>query len=323
MRIATFNLENLGGDEVTEAELRARLPILRPQLQRLQADILCLQEVNAEKVDGVRALDALDHLLADGLYRDFHRAHSVRPETGRPADRHNLVILSRWPIEAQAQVRHDLVPPPQWTPVTASPRSTEAEAQPFERPLLHAVVRLPSGVPLHVLDVHLRAPLAVPVRGQKMTGGVWQSQAGWAEGFLLAALRRAAQALEARLLIDRIFAAEPAALVVAAGDFNCEERQTPIRIVAGEIDDTGNGALADESLVPLERSIPESQRWSLIHRGRHAMFDHILVSRTLLGHYRDIEVHNETLGDEALAERSIEGAPESYHAPLVAEFADP
>jgi exonuclease III len=52
------------------------------------------------------------------------------------------------------------------------------------------------------------------------------------------------------------------------------------------------------------------------------LFDHILVSRSLLGLYREIEVHNETLGDEALAGRVIEGTPESHHAPLVATFAD-
>lgn len=322
MRIATFNLENLGGDEVSDAELSERLPLLKPQLRRLEADVLCLQEVNSVKASGVRTLEALDQLLAGGPYAAYHRVHTVRPETEQPADRHNLVILSRWPVETQAQVRHDFVAPPRWRYVTATPAATADEPQSFERPLLHAVVRLPSGQRLHVLNVHLRAPLAVPVPGQKLTGGVWRSQGAWAEGFVLAALKRAAQALEARLVLDRIFADEPAALVVAAGDFNCEERETPLRVVAGEIDDTGNGALADESLVPLERSLPPERRFSLIHRGRRVLFDHILVSRPLLGLYREIEVHNETLGDEAFAERAIANPPESYHAPVVATFAD-
>ncbi len=323
MRIATFNLENLGGDEVPDDELAARLPLLRPQLQRLAADVLCLQEINSIKTGGERALEALDALIAGGPYAQFHRAHTVRAETGKPADRHNLVVLSRWPIIAHAQVRHDLVAPPQWRAVTATPPEDSPQPQAFERPLLHATIALPSGRRLEMLNVHLRAPLAVPVAGQKQRGGVWRTQGGWAEGFVLAALKRAAQALEARLVIDALFAADPQALVVAAGDFNCEGHETPMRVVAGEVDDTGNPALAGSNLVPLERSLPETQRFSLIHRGRRAMFDHILVSRALLGHYREIEVHNETLGDEHLAQL-LPGEPrESCHAPVVAGFGDP
>jgi endonuclease/exonuclease/phosphatase family metal-dependent hydrolase len=207
--------------------------------------------------------------------------------------------------------------------VTAQPPAQDLEPQGFERPLLHATIALPSGRRLEVVNVHLRAPLAAPVAGQKLTGGVWRSQAGWAEGFVLAALRRAAQALEGRLLLDSLFAADPQALIVAAGDFNCEGHETPLRVLAGEVDDTGNPALAESSLVPLERSVPQTQRFSLIHRGRRVMFDHILVSRALLGHYREIEVHNETLGDELLAQL-LPGEPrESGHAPVVAEFGAP
>jgi len=323
MRIATFNLENLGGDGTAEDDLASRLPLLRPQLQRLAADVLCLQEVNSAKRGGERHLDALDTLLEGGPYAHFHRAHTVRADTGRPADRHNLVILSRWPIVAQAQIRNDLVPPPAWRTVTATPPAEGPEPLPFERPLLRATVALPSGKPLEVLNVHLRAPLAAPVTGQKQSGGVWRTQAGWAEGFVLAALKRAAQALEARLVIDGLFEADPRALVAAAGDFNCEGHETPLRVVAGEVDDTGNPALAETSLVPLERSVPETQRFSLIHRGRRVMFDHILVSRTLLGFYRETEVHNETLGDELLAQLRPGEPRESAHAPVVAEFGDP
>ncbi len=322
MRIATFNLENLGGDE-GESELAHRLPLLRPQLQRLAADVVCLQEVNSAKRAGERHLDALDTLLDGGPYASFHRVHTVRAETDRPADRHNLVILSRWPIAAHAQIRNHLVPAPAWRPVTAAPPAQAPAPLAFERPLLHATIALPSGHALEVVNVHLRAPLAAPVAGQKQQGGVWRSQAGWAEGFVMAALKRSAQALEARILIDRLFAKNPEALVAAAGDFNCEGHETPLRVVAGEVDDTGNPGLAETSLVPLERSLAETQRFSLLHRGRRVMFDHILVSRPLLGRYREIEVHNETLGDAHLAQLFPGEPRESAHAPVVAEFGDP
>ena len=42
LRIATFNLENLGARE--DAPLEGRIEKLRPQLLRLDADVLCLQE---------------------------------------------------------------------------------------------------------------------------------------------------------------------------------------------------------------------------------------------------------------------------------------
>ena len=66
--------------------------------------------------------------------------------------------------------------------------------------------------------------------------------------------------------------------------------------------------------------MPESQRFSVIHRGRKMMLDHLLVSRRLLGHYRGIEIHNEALGDELVGATMVEATPESYHAPIVASF---
>ncbi len=47
MRIATFNLESLDLPPKAAMALEARAEALRPALERLQADILCLQEVNA------------------------------------------------------------------------------------------------------------------------------------------------------------------------------------------------------------------------------------------------------------------------------------
>jgi hypothetical protein len=53
------------------------------------------------------------------------------------------------------------------------------------------------------------------------------------------------------------------------------------------------------------------------------MLDHILVSRPLLGWYLGAEIHNETLGDELVSPASIHAPPDSYHAPLLAEFSLP
>jgi exonuclease III len=50
------------------------------------------------------------------------------------------------------------------------------------------------------------------------------------------------------------------------------------------------------------------------------MLDHLLVSRSLLAHYRGSEIHNELLHDESVAFGTDVKFPESDHAPVIAEF---
>ena len=320
LRIATFNLENL--DDADETPFVERLAILRPQLERLSADILCLQEVNAQHpARGVpRTLRALDRLLEGTRYEAFHRSAG---DGRKLADRHNLVILSRWPIAQGRLYRHDLVPAPQLRLATARPSSEAFAPVTWDRPILHAEIDLPCGQRLHVFNLHLRAPLAAPIPGQKEGALTWASTGGWAEGFYLAAIKRNGQALETRLAVDRLLDADPQALVIVAGDCNADMEQTSLRIIRADPDATGNARLAARALVPLERSLPEERRFTVLHGGEGAMLDHLLVSRTLLGWYRDTEIHNEALGDELLAHASGTDSPESYHAPMVASFAMP
>ena len=153
-----------------------------------------------------------------------------------------------------------------------------------------------------------------------MPAASWKSASGWAEGFYLASQKRAGQALEVRLFIDRLFDDDPDAKILVAGDFNAGEREVPARIIAAELEDTSNGHLAARTMVPLEHSLPESQRYTVIHRGRKVMLDHMFASRALLSTYLGIEIHNEALGDELVAYAAIDGSPESYHAPIVAAF---
>jgi len=326
LRIATFNMESLDDraphGECASDHFADRIAVLRPQLQRLRADILCLQEVNAHAPTrhAMRELTALDGVLTGTGYEGFHRVVSMNRGGKRPSDRHNLVILSRFPIVEHRQVWHDLVDPPAYRPSTAEPRPEAAQLVEWDRPVLHAVIALPDGTRLHVVNLHLRAPRAAWLPGQKEGHGRWQSVAGWAEGFFLAAIKQAGQALEARLTVESIFDSEPGALMAVCGDFNSDDREAPVRMIRGDEEDTGNGHLAPRVLVPLERTLAESQRFSVIHHGHKVMLDHILVSRPLLGWYRGAEVHNEALGDELVSPATIWASPESYHAPVVAEF---
>ncbi len=322
MRIATFNLENLDDRPGLRPTLAERIAILRPQLVRLKADVLCLQEINGQKPagGGPRSLTALDQLLDGTAYAAFDRATSLRPGGSAPLDKHNLVILSRWPLERADQLHHDLVPAPLYRPVTPAGHETTPRAVEWDRPVLVVSLRLSDGRLLHLLNLHLRAPLAAALPDAKAGPFCWKTASGWAEGFFIATIKRVGQALEARLQVDRIFDREPEALIVVCGDFNAEERETPLRTIIADVEDTGNGRLTSRSLVPLEHSLPASQRYSVLHNGRRVLLDHLLVSRSLMAHYHHVEIHNEALGDELVAYATVDRSPESYHAPVVAAF---
>jgi len=141
---------------------------------------------------------------------------------------------------------------------------------------------------------------------------------GWAEGFFLAAVKRAGQALEARLLVDRLFDAEPRALIAVCGDFNAGSREMPTRLLRADTRDIGDERLATRALAPVEEFVAEARRYSVLHRGRKEMLDHLLVSPALLPWCRRVVIDNEGLGDEAAP--AAELGPESFHAPLLAEF---
>ena len=322
MRIASFNLENLEDTAGGVRPLHDRIPVLRDQLDRLRADVLCLQEINAQKPDGepraTRELRALDILLRGTAYADYARVTSMHRDRHGPLDTQNLVVLSQAPIIASRQYWHDLVTPPTYMRATGT--SSPAEPVGWDRPVLHVEVDIGANRRLHVLNVHLRAPLAAFIPGEKRDAFVWNSVAGWAEGFYLAAIKRAGQALEVRLAVDRIFDAEPDALILVCGDMNAEAQEMPLRILRGEEEETGNGALARRCLIPLERSLSRSQRFSVLHAGKPLMLDHALASRPLLRRFLSIEIHNEALTDEVVGYALVPQSPESFHAPIVATF---
>ena len=322
MRLATFNVESLDLGPKAQVAFETRAAVLRPALERVAADILCLQEVNGQHIPGQveRRLVALERLLEGTRYQHYKRATTSGPGGRGVADVHNLVTLSRFAIVEKREVLHELVPPPLHTGLTAQPGRGEQVPVLFDRPLLLTEIALPHGGSLTVINVHLRAPLASPVAGQKTGPFAWRSTGGWAEGFFLSALKREAQALELRLLVEELLAKDSAKLIAIAGDFNAEDYGPTLRLAIAAEEDVGASGLAAHSLVVLDRAIAADRRWSVLHHGRAQMLDHVLASRALYGHLRYIEVHNEGLGDEALGYGKAIHSAASYHAPLVAEF---
>jgi endonuclease/exonuclease/phosphatase family metal-dependent hydrolase len=319
MRFATFNLESLDLSPGGEAAFGRRAAVLAPQLDRLHADVLCLQEVNGQHVPGqaARRLVALEQLLSETSYRDFH-VFAAGTGTEKPiADVHNLAIVSRWPARHSEALRHRLVPPLPYRAVTAAPASARELTLTWDRPLLHALFDLPSGRALHVVNLHLRSPLAAPIPGGKLDADRWGSLGGWAEGYFTATLKRSGQALEARLLAEQLFDAQPDALLAVCGDLNAGEEETPSRILQAGVEDSGNTALAGRALEALELRLTEERRFTLRHGGHRRMLDHILCSPALAARCTAVAVDNADLADETAMAADD---PRSNHAPLIAEF---
>ncbi|MEL6892645.1 MAG: endonuclease/exonuclease/phosphatase family protein [Actinomycetota bacterium] len=325
-RIATFNLENWDETDVGERpSLDERIALMRPQIERLRADVVCFQEVNGqERVGEPRDLHALRRLL-EGTPLANADLRSTMTTADEVYDQRNLVVASKFPVVSVAQIRNDLVAAPRYQRLTADPADDDAVTIGIERPIQHVVLDIgDDGMQtdlLHVINVHLKSKRPTNIPGQKVDNFTWRSASGWAEGFFLSSLKRMSQALEVRWLVDQILDDDPDAQIVVAGDFNAEPNEVPVLAIRGDVEQTGNGDLATRVLVPIENTIPEPSRFTLLFQGRGEMIDHMLVTRNLLGRYRGSEIHNEILHDESLAFAVDRKFPESDHAPVVAEFA--
>ena len=324
LRVATFNLDGFGPRTVGDTAADSRIPALRSAFERLNADVLCLQEVNAQSERAghgtPRSLDALDRLIQGTIYESHDWCVSTSPDRRAPLDVHNLVVLSRSPIRDHRQFWHEMVPPPIYRPATADPPATEALEQRWDRPALYAMLETDGGRPLHLFNLHLRAPLAAFVAGQKEGAFAWKSARGWAEGFYMSTLKRVGQALEVRFAVDAILDTDADSWIIVCGDMNADAFEMPVRVLRADVEDTGNPALAPRMLEPIERLAPEADRFSVIHAGHKHMLDHILVSRGLSQRCRKVEIHNAGLPDEVFEESTIGESSPSNHAPLVAEF---
>lgn len=319
MRIASFNVENL--DDTQDPDLNTRIQIMRPQLERLRADIICFQEINGQGQSGARTLAALDALVQGTQYETFNRSFTTTVGSNEPYDVRNIVTLSRYPITSEEIVRDSSGPQPQYQMVTANPADTTSEPVGWERPMLYNVLDIGNGRSIHLINVHLKSKLPSNIPGQKIDRYTWRTISSWAEGSFISSMKRVGQALQARLIIDQIFDSNGNdSFIVICGDFNAEAHEVPLRTICGDVAETGNPDHAFRLLIPCENNIPNSSRFSLYHLGQGQMLDHIIVSRPLFAYFNGAEIHNEALPDESGAFRRDTQFPESDHAPLVAEF---
>ncbi len=162
MRVATFNIENL--DDKSDSRnppLEVRAPVLRTILNRLNADILCLQEVHGQELPDhtsdspKRNFAALDFVLQGTRYEGYKRAHTVT-SAGVPFDVRNLLILvdPSYSMEFN-QHKHTDIDKLQYRKVTSVPPEEEAKDITWERPILHAKINVDRTGILHLLNLRL------------------------------------------------------------------------------------------------------------------------------------------------------------------------
>ena len=224
-------------------------------------------------------------------YAAYHVAHT-KTQGGEAYEERNLVVLSRREILGQEQYMNRFCPAPLYKRVTADPEPAEPEPIGWERPILHVRIGLEGDNTLHIFNVHLKSKAPTDIVGQnkdvpdpKPPPFAWRTAYSWAEGFFVSSMKRVGQALEARIIVDKLFDQDSSALIVVCGDFNADSDDVPVQAIRSDLENTGNPALSRRVLVPCEQSIPESARYSYLYHGKGEMIDHLLVSRTLLEFY--------------------------------------
>jgi len=129
-----LNLENLDDKPGKEPTLNERITLMRPQPLRLNADILCLQEVNGQEESGQpRRLLALEKLLADTPYAAYQKVSTMSEDGMQVHDERNLVIISRFELLEHHQYKQDFAPAPRYQKVPAKPEGSEAKEVTWER----------------------------------------------------------------------------------------------------------------------------------------------------------------------------------------------
>ncbi|MBI5015107.1 MAG: endonuclease/exonuclease/phosphatase family protein [Deltaproteobacteria bacterium] len=312
LRLATFNLENLGlrPDEDTEA-VRAWLPVhltaLRAMLRRLDADAVAFQEL-------------LDPSLLPALVEGLGYPHIAVADDGGPSPL-RIGVLSRYPLRDPAAVatRADLRAADRKSGLTIRVQGA------FSRPVLEVRWCLP-GLEIYLVVLHWKSKIPSPI-GSESGEARWESLAQVGEGRLVSEIKRLAQAVEVRRVVDRHLTENPDACLAVLGDFNDTLDSEGVRIVRGDARSAGAPRLTSQELVPCELAIPRDLRFTHIFRGHREMLDHIFLSRGLMPRFVSARVLNEDLNEAAegplpAAEADRGWAPDPFvcgsdHAPFV------
>lgn len=336
LRIATLNLQNLQlPNEVvhprmrpfTSAEFDRKLEWLGAMVQRLDADILGLQELWAPRAlrflfERIKLHDEYT-LVMNGPANAKGTELSVALAVRKGCTTGPHVWIKQFPTEFALRKR--AAPPP------APDYEMAVQIERFSRPFLRCEVRPPQGDPILVHVVHLKSRLAIDLDGEEANDGGIRRHARTL-GDVLSTVRRAAEAGALRVYLEQatLSAARP---LVLMGDINDSLGSATHAILTGDPSPDPHARVPasyrpEAALWPVtdfnDRRGPAALRPTYVFDGRYDTLDHIFVSahfhphaRTRQWRFKELRVLNDHLD-----ERRNDDAARilSDHGALVAEF---
>ena len=309
LTIATYNVKDLfdSVDEPSELHLDRKLDVLAGVIRTVDADVLALQEVSSEAV-----LDRLRERLP-------HAGSQLRYDTRivGSADARGIrcALLSRLPVRASKVHTAEKLDFPRFRETDPAPFGARI---PLRRGIVHAEVDGGPFGTVHVLVLHFKSVRPVPLRAASGAPLEPETARERAEGELRTMVWRASEALFVRGIVDDLFAQHPGHSIVVTGDFNDVPGSTTLRIVSGD----GRASSSDDAEVTLHSAADaiETERFSVLHRGRHLEIDHMLTSAGLRARVASARFFNGDLRDHGLLAEGEVPTPDSDHAPLVVRF---
>lgn len=306
VRLATFNLLDLGfreGNETPEPKKRLddHVDELRATIRRLDADAVAFQEV-------------LDPSLLQPLLEDLDYPHVALAD--RASSPLRLGVFSRYPLLSPRSVATR-------TRLSISDRKTGMEFSfqgAFSRPVLEVTWAVPGlETTLYVVHWKSKIPSFIP-SAPHASGGAWESLGQVAEGRLVTEMKRLAQSVELRRVLDQKLRVDARARLAVLGDFNDNLASESLRIVRGDARACESPSLRHFELIPCELSVPRDLRYTHDYHGHREMIDHILISRGLKAHFAQARIFNELLSAAEEGPEPDLYSDESDHAPFVVTF---
>jgi endonuclease/exonuclease/phosphatase family metal-dependent hydrolase len=319
-KVMTWNLENLfqpSADSETVQEYEEKLNTLAEVINRLEADVIGVQEVGSP--------EAFDDLLIklEGKYP--HSQLSIFP------DRRGIRVgfLSKLPIEDS----EDFVEFS--SEGLASVEGIDNDGNSIQvtrlsRGVLRITVTLPSGLKVNLMTMHWKSKLLTFPRGRFSTSD--ENERAKVAGIAL--LRRTAEAVAIRVKANELLVGNQNQGLIVLGDLNDVTEAATTQILQGPAgSEIGTRGFIrpdkgdDARLFNLAPLIDEKRRFSRVFRDSGELIDHIFVSKELLPEDPPktpvVDSHIDALGSlpsitELPSERR--GKSGSDHAPVTATF---
>ncbi len=269
IRFATFNVCNLSQPgaqlydnlaPLTDADYAAKVQWTAQQLDRLDADVIGLQEVFC--------LQAMRDVLAHSQrYREAALAGvstAPDPHTGLARQMPQVALISRLPLAAPAAI-HSAFP----EGVTLPAGSRDALC--YARALLQVSLQLPDGRLLDVLVVHLKSKRPDYASDDQQDNPMCHAQAQ-----LRSLIRRGTEAVALRALLCQLHASTPRPRIVL-GDFNDSVDAVTTSIIMGEGGSATAGRYYDSRRIQADPAA-SAHGYTILHEERRMTIDHVLVS---------------------------------------------